>query len=298
MRRSPLLAPGDSVRQTYTVERFLGAGAFADVFLVSHHYLGQQALKVFRPEASELDLEELFSEARTLVDLTHPNIVRLYDANVDSLRGVPFAFVTMEWCADGTLADRLKVQVRLEVDEAVQIGIQICAGLGYSHSLDPPLLHLDVNPKNLLLFGENTTEKMKLADYGLASRLDPVTRLTRSSGTLAFSPPEMAWGVLDERADVYSLGVTLYRAVCGLHPFPLLSPETISATSEFRRILSRGRRDIMPPSKLLLLEMPQLDEVLLRAMAYDPFDRYRNANEFGAALQELVSSLQSRPNPQ
>ena len=155
-------------------------------------------------------------------------------------------------------------------------------------------MHLDVKPANLLLFGEGPNEKIKLGDYGLASRLDPVTRLSRSGGTLAFAAPEMAWGVLDERADVYSLGVTLYRAVCGIHPFPLLSPEAVSATSEFRGVLSRGRKDIKPPSKLLLLEVPQLDEVLLRAMAFDPFDRYKNANEFGAALTTLASSLTSQ----
>lgn len=286
---SHLLAPGDTVRNTYAIERFLGAGAFSEVYLVSHRYLGPQALKAFRPSASEFDPEALLSEARTLVDLTHPNIVRLYDANVDSIRGITFAFVTMEWCWGGTLADRLKSELRLQIAEAVQIGIEVCAGLGHTHSMEPPLLHLDVKPANLLLFGETADGRTKLADYGLASRLDPVTRLSRSGGTLAFGAPEMAWGILDERADVYSLGVTLYRALCGIHPFPLLSPETVSATSEFRRVLSRGRRDIKPPSKLLLLEVPQLDEVLLKAMAYDPFDRYRNANEFGAALEQLAS---------
>jgi serine/threonine protein kinase len=296
VRTLPLLAPGDTVRGTYTVERFLGCGAFAEVYLVSHRYLGQQALKAFRPVTGELGLEELLSEARTLVDLTHPNIVRLYDANVDSSRGITFAFVTMEWCSAGTLADRLETVTRLQVAETVQIGIQVCAGLGHTHSMDPPLLHLDVKPANLLLFGQGPKPDVKLADYGLASRLDPVTRLSRSGGTLAFAAPEMAWGVLDERADVYSLGVTLYRAACGIHPFPLVSPDTVSATSEFRAMLGRSRKDIKPPSKLLLSDMPQLDEVLLTAMAFDPFRRYRNANEFGAALKKLASSLECGSN--
>lgn len=291
MTRPPLLAPGDTVRDTYTVKRFLGAGAFAEVYLVSHRYLGLQALKAFRPSKGEIDFGDLLGEARTLVDLTHPNIVRLYDANVDNIHGVEFAFVAMEWCSTGTLADRLKSEVKLQIAQTVEFGIQVCAGLGHAHSLVPPLLHLDVKPANLLLFGKSPDEMIKLADYGLASRLDPVTRLSRSGGTLAFAAPEMAWGALDERADVYSLGVTLYRAVCGIHPFPLLSSEAVSATSEFRMVLTRGRKDIKPPSKLLLLEVSQLDEVLLRAMAYDPFDRYRNANEFGDALKRVPSSF-------
>ena len=291
------MAIGDIVRHTYTIERLLGTGAFAEVYLVSHRYLGQQALKVFRPEAGRLDVEELLVEARTLVDLTHPNIVRLYDSNVGSVEDVPFAFVTMEWCLGGTLADRLKSEMRLQIAEAIQLGIQVCAGLAHTHSMDPPLLHLDVKPANLLLFGSDRELKVKLGDYGLASRLDPITRLTQSGGTLAFAAPEMAWGVLDERADVYSLGVTLYRAVCGIHPFPLLPPEAVSATSEFRSILSSGRKEIRLPSAMLLLDVPLLDEVLLRAMAYDPFDRYRNAAEFGVALQKLASSLRSLQSP-
>ena len=290
MNRPPLLASGDTVRDTYAVERLLGTGSFAEVYLVSHRFLGQQALKAFRPAESGDDFEELLSEARTLVDLSHPNIVRLYDANLDSIRGETFAFVTMELSVGGTLADRLKSEVRLQVDEVTQMGIQVCAGLGRTHSMDPPLLHLDVKPANLLLFGEAAEARFKLADYGLASRLDPVTRLSRSGGTLAFGAPEMAWGVLDERADVYSLGVTLYRAVCGIHPFPFLSSETVSETAKFRRALSRGRKNIIPPSRMLLLSAPDLDEVLLRAMAFDPFDRYRNANEFGVALQKLALS--------
>lgn len=291
MKESHLLAPGDTVRDTYSVERFLGAGAFAEVYLVSHRYLGRQALKAFRPAAGgELDVEGLLGEARTLVDLTHPNIVRLYDANVDRVSGIDFAFVTMEWSSVGTLAERLRSETRLDPAEAVRIGIQICAGLGHTHSMDPPLLHLDVKPANLLMFDSGPSEAVKLADYGLASRLDPVTRLSRSGGTLAFAAPEMAWGVLDERADVYSIGVTLYRAVCGIHPFPLLSPDSVSATSEFRRVLSRGRKDIKPPSLQLMIEVPQLDEILLTAMAFDPFDRYKNANELGVALRSLASS--------
>jgi len=132
---------------------------------------------------------------------------------------------------------------------------------------------------------------VKLGDYGLATRLDPVTRLSRSGGTLAFAPPEMAWGAVDERADVYSLGVTLYRAMCGLHPFPLLSRDVVSATSEFHQTLSRGRRNISPVSRLLMRDVGAVDTVLLKAMAFDPFERYRNAVEFGVALAAAASGV-------
>jgi serine/threonine-protein kinase len=99
----------------------------------------------------------------------------------------------------------------------------------------------------------------------------------------------MAWGALDERADVYSLGVTLYRAICGIHPFPILTNDLVSSSSEFLTLLARGRKNISPPSRMLLETSPLLDAVLLKALAYDPFSRYRNANEFEMALQTLAT---------
>lgn len=251
---------------------------------MSHRYLGKQALKAFRPKNDLPSLEDLLGEARTLVDLTHTNVVRVYDANIGDVAGVQFPFITMEWCPGGTFADELKDRTRLPLATVLEVGKQICAALAYTHGLDPPLLHLDIKPANVLVFKAGEHPQVKVGDYGLAQRLDPLTRLSRSAGTLAFAPPEMSWGVADERSDVYSAGVTLYRALTGFHPFPLLSREAVSATTEFRKALVVGRRDIAPPSKMLMHDVGEIDAILLRAMAFDPFDRYKNAQEFGEAL--------------
>lgn len=199
---SSLLRPGDRVNDTYTVHHSLGAGAFAEVYLVSHRFLGEQALKAF-PLDGDTSAKELLREARLLVDSTHPNIVRVYDANVCDNGVRPFAYVTMERSPGGTLADLLRSVTRLPIRKALEASLQIAAALSHTHSLSPPVVHRDVKPTNVLVFSDDQVLTTKLADYGLAATINPETRLCRSGGTLAFAPPEMAWGVADERTDVY-----------------------------------------------------------------------------------------------
>jgi serine/threonine protein kinase len=287
---SPLLRAGDCVRGTYTVERLLGRGAFAEVYLVRHQYLGRQVLKILRAGPGTTDVAALLAEAQTLVNLTHPHIVRVYEANVDEVRDIPFAFLTMEWCPAGTLADRLRDGVRLSVEEVTDLGLQVCAGLAYAHALRPPLLHLDLKPSNLLLSAEGGKAVVKIGDFGVASRLNSVTGLAPAGGSLAFAAPELAWGVADERADVYSLGVTLYRALCGIHPFPVVSRRPTGTDVQFFKILSATRQRIVPPSRMLLYEVPDMDAVILRALAFDPFERFRNGEELRVALVNVRGS--------
>lgn len=286
---SSALKPGDCINQAYTVESLLGAGAFAQVYLVKHRFLGKQALKAI-PVGEGTTPEVLLKEARLLVDLSHPHIVRAYDANVCEIGGKPFVFITMQWSPKGTLSDLLRQTTRLPLTTTLQLGVQITSALAYTHLMAPPLLHRDIKPTNILVFYDGDSLSAKVTDYGLAATIDPETRLCHSGGTLAFAPPEMAWGIADERSDVYSIGVSLYRAVTGIHPFPLVSTESVSATREFQRALSEGRRSIVPPSRLLMRQLDDLDEVIMKSLSPDMFLRYRNAREFHAALSKLQAS--------
>lgn len=278
-----LLKPGDSVNNTYSVERHLGSGAFAEVYLVSHRFLGRQALKAFRL-GSVVTALDVLREARVLVDLTHPQIVRVYDANVSEGASIPFAYLTMESSTQGTLADLLAARTQLPLEMAVSFALEITEALAFTHGMVSPLIHRDVKPSNVLLFGNGSALSAKLADYGLAATIDSETRLSRSAGTIAFAPPEMAWGFADERTDVYSVGVTLYRMLTGIHPFPLRTPDDLARSREFAQALSHGRKSILPPSRLLMHKMDTLDDVVMKALAFEMFDRFRNAGELHKAL--------------
>lgn len=288
----PLLEMGEVVNGTYTISEKIGAGAFSDVYLVNHRFLGQQAMKVFHQTETKSDqrtanVDQTFvglpnknlEEARLLVDLSHSHIVRVYDANVFERSGKLFSFMTMEYASGGTLEAIIANRTRLSVSSALGICAQITEALAHTHSLTPPLIHRDIKPSNVLITSLDPEIQLKVSDFGLASTLDPRSRLSQSAGTLSFAPPEMVWGVADERTDVYSVGVTLYRIVTGIHPFPVASLQEVRASREFTLVLDKGRRSIQPPSRLLLHEQPKLDALLMKALSFDMFSRQRNAVE-------------------
>lgn len=301
-----VLKKDDVVNETYTVSEKIGTGAFADVYLVNHRFLGQQAMKVFHEVESESiqppppdsvdkfneDIHiETLKEARRLVDLSHPHIVRVYDANLFEKGGRLFSFMTMEWASSGTLETLIANRTRLSVGFALGICGQITQALAYTHSLIPPLIHRDIKPSNVLITAEDPEILVKVSDFGLASPLDSESRLCQSAGTLAFAPPEMAWNVADERTDVYSVGVTLYRMVTGIHPFPVAQLREVRASREFMQVLSRGRRAIQPPSRLLLHEYPELDALVMKALSFDMLSRHRNAVELLDEITEVLAAV-------
>ena len=298
-----VLEKDEVVNGTYTISEKIGAGAFADVYLVNHRFLGQQAMKVFRQDETDADQRptsvsqvnrkpnENLKEARHLVDLSHPHIVRVYEANVFEKGGRLFSFMTMEWASSGTLEALIANRIRLSVASALGICVQITAALAYTHSLTPPLIHRDIKPSNVLITANDPEILLKVSDFGLASTLDPRSRLCQSAGTLAFAPPEMAWDIADERTDVYCVGVTLYRMVTGIHPFPVAQLQEVRASREFTLVLGRGRRSIQPPSRLLLHECPGLDALVMKALSFDMFSRQRNAVELLDEITELQAEV-------
>lgn len=300
---APEIGVGEPIGNTYTVSAKVGAGAFADVYRVHHRFLGEQAMKIFKTsreitgqtpvgeEQIRTNPASNLKEARQLVDLSHPRIVRVYDANIFERAGELLGFMTMEYASGGTLDAVIARHMRLTLLESVRIGRSIAEALAYTHSLSPPLIHRDIKPSNILATSIGTDLQVKVADFGLASALDSESRLCESAGTLAFSPPETAWGVADERADVYSLGVTLYKLLTGIHPFPIPRLEDVRMSRRFSEALGVGRRTIQPPSQILLEKIPELDQLVMKALSPDIFGRHRNAQEFLDEIRKVEETL-------
>ena len=148
------LEEGVIIRGTYEVERFLGEGAFAEVYRVKHRFLGRQAIKVFKcPGMARDAADRLFAEAILLSQIGHPNIVRVFDAGlVDTAHG-ECAYMTMEDVAGGTLEDYWKSfgGAFVPVEAAVELLRQVCRGLSVAHSVQPPIVHRDLKPQNILV---------------------------------------------------------------------------------------------------------------------------------------------------
>jgi serine/threonine protein kinase len=149
-----LLEDGQIIRETYEMERFLGEGAFAEVYRVKHRFLGRQAMKVFKRVGMSLkEIEEMLGEAILLSQIGHPNIVRVFDANVlQSNRGI-CGYFTMENIPGGSLDKfwRSHGTKIVPVETAVDLIKQVCRGIALAHREKPPIVHRDIKPQNILV---------------------------------------------------------------------------------------------------------------------------------------------------
>lgn len=282
-----LLGEGQKIRDTYVVDRFLGEGAFAEVYRVEHRFLGRQAMKVFkRADTTLQEIEEMLGEAILLSRIGHPNIVRVFNANVFEYRGGRRGFFTMEYVPGGSL-DRYWQSYRerfMPVEEAVEVMRQVCSGLGVAHAENPPIVHRDIKPQNILIGYDGGGMRVRLSDFGLAKRVNPLTLLTSAQGTLGFKPPESFKNMDSCTADVWALGTTLYLLLTDNLPHPCLDDRDISNSARFLKPLR--------PASIYNIQVgPDLDAILARCLATDPKERYPNAGEL---LHDLA---QWQPKP-
>jgi eukaryotic-like serine/threonine-protein kinase len=260
----------------YAVEKTLGGGGMAVVYLAHDAELGRPvAVKVLADNlADDPELRARFvREARLAARLSHPNVVRVYDAGEED--GLPF--IVME-CVDGeSLAETVRREGRLDPDRVVELGLQACAGLEHAHRAG--LVHRDVKPANLLV----SRGTLKIADFGIAHAVEG-TRLTAAGtvlGTAAYLSPEQALGEpVTAASDLYSLGACLYELLAGHPPYGYQS---------LAEVYARSRSG--PPPRLDGVPAP-LERAVLGCLARDPADRPATA---AALARELAPARPSDP---
>ena len=279
-----LLAEGQKIGSAYEVERFLGEGAFAEVYRVKHRFLGRQAMKVFK--APGMTLEETVNalgEAVLLSRLGHPNIVRVFNADVLEIPSGTFGYFTMEYVAGGSLQQfwRSFGSRFMPPDTIVDLTRQICRGLSVAHSERPPIVHRDIKPQNILVGYEPDGLRVRISDFGLAKKANPLTLLVSARGTLLFKAPEAFNDYQGDSCtgDVWALGVTMYLLMTDRYPFEV--PEEIGAISA-----KCSEAPVPRPSRFNALIGPQLDAIVGRAISVNPKQRYQNAIELLRDLEE------------
>jgi serine/threonine-protein kinase len=279
------------IRDTYTITGFLGEGAFGGVYQVRHKYLGLQALKVFHPGSIAAEQEfELFSEAYLLSKFTHPNIVRVYEANTFNLNGTKYSYIAMEYVNGGTLSDFLNGKGCLSPEVAFGIQKDICRGLALAHQMDPPVVHRDIKPQNIMLSIEKPEKLVaKVSDFGLAKHVDPLTRVAKGAGTLAFMPPEGFWDYETPASDVFSAGIIFYMMLTGIPPYEIPAGCHSTKQQEIQAVIKSSRNKIPnPPSKYNLTLDKALDPIVLRALEPDIKKRYKTAMEFLNTIERYI----------
>lgn len=277
----PLLTPGQTIRDTYLVERLLGEGGFAEVYRVKHRFLGRQAMKVFKAYGATLtDIERDIRESVLLSRLKHPNIVEVFDANVLETEKGPVGYFTMTYMAGRTLEQyrRKYAPAPVPVADAVDIIANVARALAVAHGNVPPVVHRDVKPQNVLLGYENDVRTVKLSDFGLAKAANPLTLLLSSKGTTDFKPPESHFNVDSRASDVWAVGVTLYLLLTCQFPAATALQVTLEEEDPAQRPTHR------PASTYNIAVDPELDRIISRCLERDPDQRYADAAELGKAL--------------
>ena len=292
----PLLCEDQTIRDTYIVERFLGEGAFAEVYRVRHRFLGRQAMKIFkRVGMIQTEIEEMLGEAILLSRIGHPNIVRVFDANIFETPKRIYGYFTMENIPGGSL-DRFWQSHGanfVPIGIAIDILRQVCRGIAVAHREKPPIIHRDIKPQNILVGYEADGLRARVSDFGLAKKVNPLTLLATAAGTLAFKPPETFSKIKADScaADVWALGVTLYLMLTDKLQFEV-DPELGWSNKQV------FDEELVPPSSWNVNVDPDLDNIVLRCLKKNPSKRYQTANELLDALDSWkIPSTSKEPHP-
>ncbi len=270
----------DAVQERYRIEREVGQGGMATVYLAHDlRHNRKVALKVLASElAALIGADRFLKEIEVTANLQHPHILPLFDSGVaQGPDGSRFLYYVMPYVEGETLRTRLQREKQLGVDEAVELAKSVAGALDYAHRRG--VIHRDIKPENVLLHDGQAM----LADFGIALAVREAggTRLTGtglSVGTPSYMSPEQAMGdrELDARSDVYSLGAMLYEMLAGEPPFTGSSAQAIVAKilTESAPVVTRSRTSV--PG--------HVSAALQKALERLPADRFHSAGDFAAAL--------------
>jgi eukaryotic-like serine/threonine-protein kinase len=264
---------GVVLRNNYRLDRLIGRGGMADVYLAfdmrRHTHV---ALKVLREDLGEdPDFVRRFArEAEALAKLDHPNIVRFYSFE----RQGATAFIVMDYVPGSSLQRHIaEHEGPVPLNEIGDILHQVGAALHYAHHQG--YVHRDIKPGNIML---RENGEVLLSDFGIARAAESATAATLTVGTPAYMSPEQILGrELDQRSDIYSLGVVLYEMAAGRRPFTG-DERGITGTSTLARLREAHLKLSPPDPRTVNPALPAgLAEVIMRALAKDPAERYQDA---------------------
>lgn len=272
----------------YKPVRFLGRGGTGQVWVVQQKHLRREfALKILHPRFGTKPgvIDRLRFEAQATARIDHPGIVQVIDfwMNDDG-----HACFVMELLTGRSLFDEMDERKQLPILDVLDIGCQALSALNAAHAVG--IIHRDIKPENLFLHHlPGQARIVKLLDFGLARAVtdfgepvvEPPMQKTRTGATIGsprYLSPEAARGEpVDQRSDIYSVGITLYEALTGRGPFDTFCVGPIVA-----------------PSALVQGVMPSLDDHIRKAIDRDPSGRFQTAGEFESALRSLLPNWHQR----
>ena len=261
----------------YELLEKIGDGGMAVVYKARCRLLNRYvAIKILKPDfTKDLKLIENFRrESQAAASLSHPNIVNIYDVGKEG----NIHYIVMELIEGQVLSDIIRNEGPMEYHKAVDIVKQIALALSFAHKNH--IIHRDVKPHNILITPEGTA---KITDFGIAKAVNAGT-IVGNTGTIMgsvhyFSPEQARGGYVDEKSDIYSLGIVLYELLTGKVPFDADNPVAVA--------LMHMNEEIVPPSQLISGIPPALEEIVMKATNKYQVNRFKSANEMYEALSGI-----------
>jgi serine/threonine protein kinase/formylglycine-generating enzyme required for sulfatase activity len=287
VKRDPYKLVGTNLER-YEIQELVGIGGMGVVYRAQHEITKAiVAIKILRPDltiSNEEGVGFFFEEATKTVALRHPMIIKVISADYTPDGS---AYMVMEWLDGRTLADEMKENGPPPLQRVINLLEQIADAVAYAHRKG--IIHRDLKPGNIMIVREeNGEESIRVLDFGIAKVLSTtIGTNTRVAGTSYYISPEqtIAHSPIDQSADIYSLGIILYQLLTGQVPFEGDSEGQVM--DMHRSILPRPLRDIRP-------DIPQaIEDVVLKAIAKRPFDRFPTAIDFARAFRQAANIAMS-----
>lgn len=267
----------------YELLEKIGDGGMAVVYKARCRLLNRfVAIKILKPEfARNPDIIESFRrESQAAAGLSHPNIVGIFDVG----REGNLHYIVMELIEGQTLSKMIEKEGPIEYHKVIDITKQIASGLSYAHKHH--IIHRDIKPHNILMTSDGVA---KIADFGIAKAMsesmDDDSEEMVMGSVHYFSPEQARGGYVDEKSDIYSLGIVMYEMLTGRVPFDAETPVQVA--------LMHINEQMVPPSRYVPTIPPRLEAIILKATAKVQVSRYANADEIIKELDkiELISSV-------
>lgn len=280
---------GKTIAERYEIEEQIGQGGTSMVYRALHLQLRRTvAIKMLKAHlvTDEESKKRFEQEARAVSCLTHPNVVSVYDVGVTKY-GEPY--IVMEHLQGRSLQELLKEQGRMAWERALPIFVKATSALWHAHKKD--VIHRDVKPSNIMIVPtDDDPEAVKIVDFGLAklrSLTGEFQRLTKTGevfGSPIYMSPEQCTGrKIDQRTDIYSMGIVMYEALTGRPPFREKS--TIETIRKQIKAEAPRFRDVDPE-----ISVPEnLERITLRCLAKNPDDRYQTMEQLRADLEDCAA---------
>ena len=275
-----MISPGDIIASRYNVLSLLGIGGMAVVFECKDLYTNDTvAFKILKEELlDDADsVADFKKEIKATIQMSHPSIMQIYNEGVWKKR----PYLVLEYLKGQTLLDKIEYYTKFTVKEACEIMLQLLDAVAYTH--DHQIIHRDIKPQNIFYLSNGT---VKLGDFGIAKNEKEAENHGKILGSVHYLAPEVLQGKpFSIASDIYASGVTFFQLVTGILPFDGSTKEVAEAQI----------KKPFPNASSYVISLPkELDELIQKAVAKNPKNRYKNANEFGEAIKLFLQGKKQK----